>query len=320
MLSRVAESLYWFGRYIERAENVARIMKVNYNLMLDADSAAQGAQWEPLVVTLGDEDDYISRYKKYTEKDVLYFLAFDEKNPNSIWSCINGARFNARSVRESISPEMFQEINEIYHKLNVEREKKQTIESMENIYHRVVRFSHLMIGLTERTMLQDEGWCFIRLGRMLERADKTTRILDVKYFLLLPSVGYINTPLDDIQWTALLKSASAFEPYRKKYNSIEYDRIIEFLITERNLPRSVKYSVNRAFEMLNQLDGSRGTSSLAKLSNLNQELDTIMVENIKQHGLHEYIDSIQQRLNEIGSEIYNDYFSLSFCQSQQQSF
>ncbi len=312
MLSRVAESLYWLGRYIERAENVARIIDVNYTLMLDSDTTTEKAQWEPLVVTLGDEEDYLSRYKKYTEKDVLYFLTFDEKNSNSIWSCINSARFNARSVRESISPEMFQEINELYHKLNVVREKKQTTESMEKIYDMVVKFSHLLIGLTERTMLQDEGWCFIRLGRMLERADKTTRILDVKYFFLLPSVGYVNTPLDDIQWAALLKSASAFEPYRRKYNTIEYDRIIEFLITDKILPRSVKYAVNRAFEMLNQIDGSRGCASLGKLTNLNQELEMISVDAIKQKGLHEYIDHIQRRLNDIGADIYKDFFSLSF--------
>lgn len=312
MLSRVAESLYWFGRYIERAENVARIIDVNFNLMLDSDTTSVKAQWEPLVVTLGDDKEYILNYGRYTEKDVLYFLTFDEKNPNSIWSCINSARFNARSVRESISPEMFQEVNEIYHKLNVAREKKQTTESMEKIYDMVVKFSHLLIGLTERTMLQDEGWCFIRLGRMLERADKTTRILDVKYFFLLPSVGYVNTPLDDIQWAALLKSASAFEPYRKKYNKIEYDRIIDFLISEKNLPRSVKYSINRAFEMLNQIDGSRGCKSLGMLTNLNQELDSIHVDQIKSMGLHEYIDSIQKRINDIGAQIYQDFFFLSF--------
>ncbi len=312
MLSRVAESLYWLGRYAERAENVARIIDVNYNLGLDSASSSAKAQWEPLVVTLGDEEDYLSRYKNYTEKDVLFFLTFDEANPNSIWSCISDARHNARSVRESISPEMFQEINDIYHKLNVAREKKHTTESMEKIYDAVVKFSHLLIGLTERTMLQDEGWCFIRLGRMLERADKITRILDVKYFLLLPSVGYVNTPLDDIQWAALLKSASAFEPYRRKYNTIEYDRIIEFLITEKNFPRSVKYSVNRAFEMLNQIDMSQGSKSLAMLSNLNQELDVIQVSDITQQGLHEYIDSIQTRLNNIGAQIYSDFFLLSF--------
>ena len=312
MLSRVAESLYWFGRYIERAENVARIIDVNYNLMLDSDTTSSKAQWEPLVVSLGDEEEFLARHKKYTEKNVLYFLTFDEKNPNSIWSCISSARFNARSVRESISPEMFQEVNEIYHKLNLLREKKQTTERMKKIYDMVVKFSHLLIGLTERTILQDEGWCFIRLGRMLERADKTTRILDVKYFFLLPSVGYVNTPLDDIQWAALLKSASAFEPYRRKYHKIEYDKIIEFLVTDRTLPRSVKYATNRAFEMLNQIDNSMGTESLRKLSDLNQDLDVISVAEIKQQGLHEYIDLIQKRLNDVGEAIYKDFFLLNF--------
>jgi uncharacterized alpha-E superfamily protein len=312
MLSRVAENLYWLGRYIERAENVARIIDVNYNLMLDAAAVPVEKQWQPLVVTSGDDEDFESRYKKYSEKSVLKFLIFDEVNPNSIWSCISGARFNARTVREAISPEIFNEINELYHELNLIREKKLSTEKVKDICERVTRFSHMIIGLTERTMLQDEGWSFIRLGRMLERGDKITRILDIKYFIILPSVGYVNTPYDDIQWAALLKSASALMPYRKKYNMIEYNKIIDFLVLEKTFPRSVKYSVNRAFEMLNEIDQSRGSKSLSKLSNLNQELDATTVEQINKFGLHEYLDLIQQKLNEIGGDIYDDFFFLSF--------
>lgn len=312
MLSRVAENLYWLGRYIERAENVARIINVNRNLILDSEGVNIEHQWEPLVVTSGDEKDFESRYKSYREKNVIKFLTFDEKNPNSILSCINSARFNARTTREAISPEMFEEINKLYHKVNVLRKKKLTIERQEKLYDSIIRFSHLFIGLTERTLLQDEGWCFIRLGRMLERADKITRILDVKYFILLPSVGYVNTTYDDIQWAAVLKSASAFEPYRKKYNIIEYDKIIEFLILEKTFPRSVKYSVNRAFEVLSQIDKYSSTISLLKLSNLNDELDRISVDEIKNYGLHEYLDLIQQKVNDIGAAIYKDFFFLSF--------
>ncbi len=312
MLSRAAENLYWLGRYIERAENVARIIDVNNNLMLDSNVASIDQQWQPLIVTSGDDEDFEKRYKSYSEKNVIKFLTFDEKNPNSIWSCVNSARFNAKCVREAISPEMFNEINELYHKLNAMSKIKLSTEKLKELYEYVIKFSHLIIGLTERTMLQDEGWCFIRLGRMLERADKITRILDVKYFFLLPSVGYVNTPYDDIQWAALLKSASAFEPYRKKHNTIEYDKIIDFLILEKTFPRSVKYAVNRAFEVLNQIDEGRGSKSIAKLSNLNQELEVAVVSEIRDFGLHEYLDLIQQKLNDIGDEIYKDFFFLSF--------
>jgi len=313
MLSRVAESLYWMSRYIERAENIARIIDVNNNLMLDFETEIQNQQWQPLVVTSGDEEDFEERYTEYNEANVINFLTFDEKNSNSIYSCIASARFNARTVRENISPEMFNEINNLYHYLNVSREIPPQASALKNVYETLIRFSHLYIGLVERTLLQDEGFNFIKLGRLLERADKITRILDVKYFILLPSVGYVNTPLDDIQWTALLKSASAFEPYRKKYHRIEYDNIINFLILEEKFPRSVRYCTRRVEDFLRILDQTGGSLSYLKIKALNKELNAITVKEIKHYGLHEYLDLIQQKVNEIGEAVYKDFFFLSFA-------
>ncbi len=313
MLSRVAENLYWIGRYVERAENVARIIDVNNHLILDAAEINIDKQWEPLVVASGDEEDFEKRYNNvFTEANVIRFLTFDEENPNSILSSVRNARFNAKTVREAISPEMFEEINNLFHKLNVECQKNLSTEELKDLYEYIIRFSHVFMGLTERTLLQDEGWCFIRLGRMLERADKITRILDVKYFILLPSVGYVNTPIDDIQWASLLKSASAFEPYRKKHNVIEYDKVIEFLVMDKFFPRSVKYSVKRAYEMLKRIDKKRKSDSLIKIKELNAKLNVVSSEQIKNFGLHEYLDFIQQELNTIGNNIYTDFFSLSF--------
>lgn len=312
MLSRVAENLYWMSRYIERAENIARIIDVNYNLMLDSNEFNSNQQWQPLVVTLGDDEEFEKHYKQYNEKNVISFLTFDERNSNSILSCISNARFNAKTARESISPEMFHEINDIYHKVHSLLKTTPNTKTLKNLYDEVIKFSHLFIGLTERTLLQDEGWNFIRLGRLLERADKITRILDVKYFILLPSVGYVNTPYDDIQWAALLKSASAFEPYRKKHHTIEYDKILEFLISEENYPRSVTYCLKRLFDTISRIDETGGSLSYLKIKELNKEIANISVKEIKHYGLHEYLDLVQQKFNDVGNSIYKDFFFLTY--------
>lgn len=312
MLSRVAENLYWMSRYIERAENIARIIDVNYNLMLDSNEFYSNQQWQPLVVTSGDDEEFEKHHTEYNEKNVISFLTFDERNSNSILSCISSARFNAKTARESISPEMFHEINGIYHEVNVLLQSTPSTKTLKNLYDEVMKFSHLFIGLTERTLLQDEGWNFIRLGRLLERADKITRILDIKYFILLPSVGYVNTPYDDIQWAALLKSASAFEPYRKKYHTIEYDKIIEFLIREETFPRSVNYCLRRLLDTISKIDETGGSLSFLKIRELSKEIENISVKEIKHYGLHEYLDLIQQKLNDIGNAIYKDFFFLTY--------
>ena len=197
MLSRAAESIYWMNRYVERAENVARFIGVNLTLMLDSSSREQ--QWWPLVNTTGDHEDFEKRYKFATEENVLRFLTFDRDNPNSIISCLRAARENARSVREIISSEMWLQLNTFYLKVNDAATTGKGMESPHDFYTDVKLSSHLFSGITDATMTHGEGWHFGRLGRKLERADKTSRILDVKYFILLRSVMEVGTPVDDTQ-------------------------------------------------------------------------------------------------------------------------
>ena len=209
LLSRVANSVYWLGRYIERAENVARFIDVNHNLMLDLPSGSAD-QWRPIVDTTGDHAEFAKRYGAATQENVVRFLAFDPQNPNSIYSRVLTARENARSVRETISSEMWQQINSLY--LLITGASRQTVpESLPQFCHTLRMACHLFQGITEVTMSHNEGWHFIRLGTTLERADKTTRILDVKYFILLPAISDVGTPYDDVQWSAVLKSVSGFE-------------------------------------------------------------------------------------------------------------
>src|SRR2546428_756171 len=234
MLSRVADSIYWMSRYIERAENVARFIDVNLNLMLDL-PVGSAQQWQPLVDITGDTEEFARRYGSATQQNVIQFLTFDQENVNSILSCLRTARENARSVREIISSEMWEELNRFYLLVNSAASSTGTIELTE-FFDSVKLSSHLFTGVTDSTMTHGEGWHFCQLGRLLERADKTSRILDVKYYILLPKVSDVDTPFDDIQWAAVLRSASAFEMYRKKFGRIAPRRIVEFLITDQEFP------------------------------------------------------------------------------------
>ncbi len=216
MLSRVADSIYWMSRYIERAENVARFIDVNLHLMLDL-PLGSAQQWQPLVDTTGDHEDFAKRYGTATQQNVIQFLTFDAENPNSILSCLRAARENARSVREIISSEMWEQLNEFYLMVNNAADNANGLTDPQELFASVKMSSHLFQGVTDATMTHGEGWHFARLGRVLERADKTSRILDVKYFILLPTLADVGTAFDDIQWAAVLRSASAFEMYRKRY-------------------------------------------------------------------------------------------------------
>ena len=255
MLSRVANSLYWMSRYVERAEDAARFVDVNLHMILDLPADAT-EQWEPLVITTGDEKLFAQCYGEATRENVIQFLTFDKKNPNSIFSCLRAARENARSVREIISSEMWEQVNTFYLMVTDPGAEERVKEEAYDFLHEIKMASHLFEGLTNATMSHGEGWHFCRLGRLLERADKTSRILDVKYFILLPSVWDVGTPVDDIQWAAVLRSASAFEMYRKRYHLLTPDHIVEFLLLDREFPRSAYHCLVQADESLHAISSS----------------------------------------------------------------
>jgi uncharacterized alpha-E superfamily protein len=174
--------------------------------------------------------------------------------------------------------------------------------------------SHLFVGITEVTMSHNEGWHFGRLGRSLERADKTSRMLDVKYFLLLPNVSDVGTPVDDIQWSAVLKSASAFEMYRKRFGPIRPDRVADFLMLDREFPRAMHYCLVEAEESLHAISGSPlGTfqnTAEQRLGRLRSELDYAQVDEIIANGLHEFLDTFQAKLNTVGTAIFETFMAL----------
>ena len=310
MLSRVAGSIYWMGRYIERAENVARFVDTNLNLTLDAEVV--GEQWAPLVNTTGDHEDFAKRYGVATQDNVIRFLAFDDENPNSVASCLRAARENARSIREIISSTMWEQLNSFY--LMVKSAAGNGAGSARPEFYDAVKMaSHLFNGITDATMTHNEAWHFIQVGRMLERADKTSRMLDVKYYMLLRSAADVGTPIDELQWAAVLRSASAFEMYRKRHGGIEPGHIVQFLLLDPEFPRAIRFCLSAARESLHAItgtpDGGFRNSSEKLLGQLCSELAYTHVEEVIQRGLHEYLDQLQTRMNGVSAGIHETFFA-----------
>ncbi len=311
LLSRVADSVYWIARYIERAENVARFIGVNLHLQLDLPLEA-AHQWQPLIDTSGDAEVFRERYGEATQANVIQFLAMDADNPNSIFSCLRAARENARSVRETISSEMWEQVNRMY----LQIQSQPALPELEGLSEllRHFRFScHLFQGITDGTMSHNEAWHFMRLGGSIERADKISRILDVKYFILLPSATFVGTPYDDLHWSAVLKSVSGFEMYRKKHGRISPRDIVEFLVIDREFPRAIHHCIRVADESLHAVTGTpMGTFSCRSeqlMGPLRAELEFISVDRVLQEGLHEYLDGLQVKMNVIGDSISDDFFA-----------
>ena len=313
MLSRVADSIYWMSRYIERAENVARFIDVNLNLMLDL-PVGSTQQWRPLVDTTGDADAFTRRYGTATQRHVIHFLAFDSENPNSIVSCVRIARENARSVREVISSEMWEQINQFYLMVNSATAKAESLTDPQEFFASVKTASQLVGAVTDGTMTHGEGWHFSRLGRELERADKTSRILDVKYFLLLPTVADVGTTADDIQWAAVLRSASAFEMYRKRHGRIAPERIVEFLLLDDEFPRAIRYCAMTARESVHAISGTTPgmfrNAAERLLGELCSELAYAHIDEIIAGGLHEYLDELQTKMNRMSDAISDTFFAV----------
>ncbi len=311
MLSRVAEAVYWMHRYVERAENVARFVHVNLHLLLDAGGHGAGQQWEPLVTTSGDHKAFEQRYGEPTEQNVIQFLTFDRENPNSIISCLRSARENARSVRDTISSNMWNYINRVY--LRVEqRSREDHIDDLQQFYAEIQDANRFLVGLAETTMSHNEAWHFGRLGRLIERADKTARILDVHYYMLLPSVDYVDTPYDSILWTALLKSTSAFEMYRKAHPHIYHENVADFLIFDYYFPRSLHWCVTTAGRSMASIcrDMAVRPTALDEIEKLEATLNEIDVTAVLDGGLHEFIDMFQYNLNVVGNQIHRSFFAL----------
>ena len=315
MLSRVADSLYWMSRYAERAENIARILDVNLQLMLDLpklDPEEQKALWGPVLRSTGDHEDFYKHYKETTSENVIDFLTLHAKNSNSIINCITTARENARHVREQISLEMWEEINRTYLWMKSQTLKKIQRQGPYEFFTAVKNASHLFQGITDGTMTHGEDWDFIQVGKYLERCDMTTRILDANDEIFITRPAKNSHTSGTLQWSAILRSCSSHDAYRKFYVAqVEPDKVVEFLILNEFFPRSIRFCAGALDEALRRISGCKDehfTNQAEKLTGrLVAELNYSALEDIKTVGMHRYMDELQVKLNAVGEAIFQTY-------------
>lgn len=310
MLSRVAHSLYWMSRYVERAENIARLLAVNMQFLVDFQENGDGAPnyWHALIGSLGEEEAFARLYGRADRRTVASFLALDRRNPGSILGCVLAARENARMVRDQISLEMWETLNELHVLLVSRSAASAEAEEPQDFFTRIIRASHAFQGLTVSTYSRNEGWEFIQCGKFLERADCTSRILDVKYHILLPSAQDVGGALDTAQWQAVLRSASALEAYRREFvREILPWKAAEFLICSPSFPRSIYFCATEAQEMLRRIlqhaKGDTLSPALRTGEQLEAELQSLGISEVLAEGLHEFLVRVQQALARISDEL-----------------
>jgi uncharacterized alpha-E superfamily protein len=312
MLARIADSLFWIARYMERAEETSRILDVNYHMMLEQARQSWRLHWAPLIAIVGEQERFSASYDEANAQTVLEFLAFREDNPSSIVQCVAKARENARTIRERISREMWEDINSLYHQLRGIRAAEE-IAVGPHRFCNVVKFgSHRFRGVTDATLPHDEGWQFLRAGYALERAETTARIVDIEYQYLIEGPADLAPP-DHHQWTAILKSVGAFEAYRRQYlGRITPEGVGEMLILDAQHPRSIRFNMTELQSALRAISGT-GAGAYA---NEAERLAGRVLEGLRYHriheiftqGLHGYLTGVQAACRGIGVEIGRSYF------------
>lgn len=314
MLCRVANSIYWMNRYLERADSVARFVDVNLQVVLDLPTRRKIA-WEPLIAATGDLAAFRGKHDSANRDAVLHFLTFDLHNENSLITCVTRARDNARSVRDVISEELWQAVNQLYfHVQDAAKSEHEALRVPHDFFHPVKRSVHECLGIGYVTMSHDEGWHFGRLGRLLERADKTSRIVDVKAELFAAATPQTRRE-DEIEWAALLKSASAFEMYRKCCGPFVSSMVVDFLLFNPQFPRSLFYCLQEARRSIKAI----GSSPLAAepsnpaeraMAELCARLEASEVGSVLTTGLHRFLDDFQAELNRVDDAVRSTFFEI----------
>ncbi len=316
MLSRVAENIYWTARYFERAENTARIINVNANLLLDLPKGIAPG-WAPLIAIMGSSDLYRERYGDCEERNVLKFLVGDAENPGSIFSSLALARENARTIRDFVPREVWEHINEIY---LYARDNVQTGLAKRGRYHylkQIILGAQTLTGMLAGTMNHDAGYEFLRIGRNLERADMTTRLVDVRSATLLPEQAGLR-PFETIQWMSVLKSLTGYQMYRRKMQvRVRRDDVLRFLFQDRDFPRAFYHCAGQVEQSLNALGRNEGPLRVVgrvKRLVLNADLATL-----GQSEVHQLIDQLQIGLRDLHDEIVRAYFVIPVAMTQVQA-
>jgi uncharacterized alpha-E superfamily protein len=307
MLSRVADRIFWMSRQMERAENMARILGVTSNLVLFGSDGQEQNLLAPLSIT-ETEEAYRGQHDKLTLPGLIEFMALDEKNPSSIFSCLKWARENAHAVRWQITSEMWETLNATWLEIKGMKKKNVTGAGATQFFDWVKERSHLYRGVTYGTIVRGEAFNFSRLGTFLERADNTARILDVKYHILLPSVDDVGGALDYYQWAALLRSVSSFETYRALYRDQIFPiQVAKLLILERRMPRSLAACFDQVKDSMDRIRGQKDESAKRLAYELHARLSYADIEEVFQGGLHEYLTAVLADIDELGSRVQRAY-------------
>jgi uncharacterized alpha-E superfamily protein len=324
MLSRTADHLFWMARYMERAENTARMLDVNYQTALmpqSADMAEQG--WRGLLSISELSWAFSQKYDEVTADKVMHFMVHDDTNPSSIYCCLRAARENARAVRGSLTTEMWETQNQTWLEFN-RLLKQRAFEKDPGEFFEWVKFrSHLSRGVAVGTMLMDDSLHFLRIGTFLERADNTARLLDVKFHALTGGKDFFGpissgkqpvdgpaTPLeiDFYHWSAVLRSVSGFEVYRKVYrNVIRPERVAELLILRPDMPRSLAACMNEVVANLQAVSNQQSAETLRRAGRLQSDLKYASIDEILATGLHAYLTQFLDRVGDLGVGISRDF-------------
>ncbi len=298
------------ARYMERAENLARILDVHETFSRDSRGAKN---WMSIVQLNADEKRFLSRYESATAQNVVNFYVLDTQNPTSIVSAIRSARENARTLRPLISTEMWTQINVFYNKLLSLGPSDIAPHNLTRLCNMVKEACQAHTGITEGTFYRDQGWYFYQLGKYLERADQTTRLLDIKYHTLLPFADGVGSPLDVSQWNAVLRSAAGYHAFRRVYpRGMTPSAVAGFMLYNESFPRSVTTCVRQIDGLLVRLKSryilKGGSKAMERVDEIQAALHSRSIEDVIKSGLHEYLDWLQLHLNDVTQEISKAFF------------
>lgn len=306
MLSRVAEELYWMSRNLERVENLARILNVHENLLLDLPIKTPFG-WQPMILITGRDDLFYELYEEPDEKSVIRFIVADTNNPSSLLSCIIHARENVRTTRDIIPREAWELLNDLHHRVKSNLATAISRRGRYGFLNSIIGNVHQITGLLAGTMTHDQGYEFLRLGRNLERADMTTRIIDVRSASLIEQPDNELTPFDNIQWVSVLKSLTAYQMYRQYSKTrVRGALVLKFLLQTEEFPRSVAHCVAEVKKCFHNLP--KNELALREVSSLQRLNNKIDIEKLAKSGFHDHIDVLQASLASLHTTIDKTYF------------
>ncbi len=315
MLCRVADSLFWMSRYLERAENQARFIDVTLNIALGY-RGREDVLWSSLLHAGGYVEAFNEHYSATTRETVLQYLLFDRRNLNSVVNCLAAARENARAIRENLTTPLWESINRFYLRVRqAALQAPQILQQPHPFLEQIKRSAHQTSGVAAATSPRGEAWNFSSIGSLLERADKTSRILDVKYFILLPNPTHVGSQVDVVQWAALLESTSALQTYRRAYGRIQPVNVVDFLILNASFPRSLRFCVREAESCLRAISGTAAHTfsnpAEQMLGQMSSQLNYARATDIIANGLHQFVDDFQTRINKVGEAVSESFFQVS---------